>query len=443
MPWRPGVAAARRSERPRARRVLLLHDDDQHRLAAHGRVGAARAGTGSRVLELPARRRPRCAADGDLRLESPPGIDDPGAVLRDPQPGRRDRRSPGAAPVRLPSPAVHSRGDPGAAALGRRERCQSHALLWRLLALWVSRGWACIRRSEWPARSESSGDRLGTLRRHAASSAVHARRARLHVSAVHGAARCRSRAAADEPVSADQPQSVELGELRRSRSSRRSEPPAQGTARRRRDAPRDRAAGGSHLPADTPAVSRLRLQSGLVLLLLRSRGAAAGRPCRGEQHLRRNPQLLAAARSGVAHVSRRRHQVALRLAVHAGRPRVHVRLHAAGGPPGGPHGDQSGRLGRLRRDAVARAPALERGGDPAGARALSGDDRHGHGGDSLAGAEVVVEGRARRAACHGGRRGRTRGPRGRDGGPRPVRGGSEEHADAVGEDGVSLRPRTA
>ena len=51
---------------------------------------------------------------------------------------------------------------------------------------------------------------------------------------------------------------------------------AQGTARRRRDAPRDRAAGRAHLPADAPAVSRLRLQSGLVLLLLRSRGAAAG-----------------------------------------------------------------------------------------------------------------------------------------------------------------------
>ena len=39
-------------------------------------LDAARAGTGPRVLELPARRRPRCAADGDLRLESPPGADD-------------------------------------------------------------------------------------------------------------------------------------------------------------------------------------------------------------------------------------------------------------------------------------------------------------------------------------------------------------------------------
>ena len=55
----------------------------------------------------------------------------------------------------------------------------------------------------------------------------------------------------------------------------------------------------------------------------------------------------------------------------------------------------------LRRDAVARAPALERGGDPPGARALSRDDRHRHGGDSLAGAEVVVEGCAGRASPHG------------------------------------------
>ena len=53
VPRRPGAAAPRRSERPRARRVLVLHDDDQRRLAAHGRVGAARAGTGARVLELP------------------------------------------------------------------------------------------------------------------------------------------------------------------------------------------------------------------------------------------------------------------------------------------------------------------------------------------------------------------------------------------------------
>jgi predicted NAD/FAD-binding protein len=62
-----------------------------------------------------------------------------------------------------------------------------------------------------PARLESSGDGLGSFRRHAAASAVHARRTRLHVSAVHGAARCRSRSGADEAVLVDQSQSVELG----------------------------------------------------------------------------------------------------------------------------------------------------------------------------------------------------------------------------------------
>ena len=56
-------------------------------------------------------------------------------------------------------------------------------------------------------------------------------------------------------------------------------------------------------------------------------------------------------------------------------------------------------LGGLRCDAVARTPALERGGDPAGARAVSRDDRQRHGGDSLAGAEIVVEGCARRAVA--------------------------------------------
>src|SRR6185503_16754529 len=75
-----------------------------------------------------------------LRLESPSGLDDSRAVLRDAQPGRRDRRPSGAAPIGLSSPALYTRGDPRAAAVERRERCQSHALLWRVLAPWVSRG---------------------------------------------------------------------------------------------------------------------------------------------------------------------------------------------------------------------------------------------------------------------------------------------------------------
>ena len=84
-----------------------------------------------------------------------------------------------------------------------------------------------------------SGLFVGTLRHRRFTPVAHA----FTYPAVHGAARHRPRAAADAPVAADEPQPVELGELRRSRSSRRSEPPAQGTARRRRRAPRDRVAG--------------------------------------------------------------------------------------------------------------------------------------------------------------------------------------------------------
>ena len=61
VPWRPGVAAARRSERPRARCVLALHDHDQHGLAAHGRLGAARRRHG------PARRGITCSPATPMR----------------------------------------------------------------------------------------------------------------------------------------------------------------------------------------------------------------------------------------------------------------------------------------------------------------------------------------------------------------------------------------
>ena len=72
------------------------------------------------------------------------------------------------------------------------------------------------------------------------------------------------------------------------------------------------------------------------------------------------PQLLAAARIGITDIPRRRNEIALRVAVHAGRPGVRVRLHAAGGAPGRSHEGGQGRLGVLRRDAVARTTALER-----------------------------------------------------------------------------------
>ena len=68
-------------------------------------------------------------------------------------------------------------------------------------------------------------------------------------------------------------------------------------------------------------------------------------------------------------------EVALRLAVHAGRSRVHVRLHAAGGRPRRAHEDEPGGLGLVRRDAVARTPALERRGDSSRARPPSRHDR--------------------------------------------------------------------
>ena len=42
-------------------------------------------------------------------------------------------------------------------------------------------------------------------------------------------------------------------------------------------------------------------------------------------------------------VPRRRNEIALRVAVHAGRPGVRVRLHSAGGPPGRAHEDRSRR----------------------------------------------------------------------------------------------------
>ena len=190
----------------------------------------------------------------------------------------------------------------------------------------------------------SSGDRLGTVRRHAASSAVHARRARLHVSAVHGAARHRSRARTDARVAADELQPVELGELRRPRPSRRSE----------------RARSGNGSPSTRRATgSSCRTVRIFLLTHLRYLGygfnpvsffycfdraerlqvvlAEVSNTFGGSHNywLRPDPASRTFRAAGG--------QVPLRLAVHAGRPRVHVRLHAASGPPRGAHGDQSGR----------------------------------------------------------------------------------------------------
>ena len=164
-------------------------------------------------------------------------------------------------------------------------------------------------------------------------------------------------------VAADEPQPLELGELPRPRSPRRSA----------------RARSGNGLAVDA-ARHGIDLPDGRIFLLTHLRYLGYGfNPvsffycfdraeqlqvvaCRGEQHLRRDPQLLAAARSGVAQLSRRRDQVPLRVAVHAGRPRVHVRLHAAGGSPRRAHGDQSrpARSASTRRCRSNDAPGTRR-----------------------------------------------------------------------------------
>ena len=255
--------------------------------------------------------------------------------------------------------------------LGRGERRQPDALLRRLLALRVSRRRVEFGAAGGRARSEWSGDRLGRLRRHAASSAVLARRARVHVSAVHGAARHRPHSRADAGVAADEPQPLELGEpsttgtisaMRRARCASVSPP-----TRR----PRHRSAGGADLPADTPAVSRLLLQSGLVLLLLRSRRAAAVvlaevnntfggshrywlRPgsVRRAHFARRPPRRWTSRRSCRAILSTRSPSRRP-----AGPLVAHMETSRAGSVV-------------LRCDAVARPAGLERGGDPAGACAV-------------------------------------------------------------------------
>ncbi len=156
----------------------LLHDDDQRRLAAHRRVGAACAGTGPRVVELPARRRPRCAADGDLRPESPAGTAtaEQYCVTLNPNGGIDERHV--LRRVRLSASAVYARGHPRAAAVGRGERRQSHALLRRLLALRVSRGRAAFGAQSGPRAGSrvviDSGLFVGTLRHRRFTPVAHA-----------------------------------------------------------------------------------------------------------------------------------------------------------------------------------------------------------------------------------------------------------------------------
>ena len=239
-------------------------------------------------------------------------------------------------------PLYTARGDPRAAAVARGERRQSHALLRRLLALRVSRGRVELGAQGGPrARSRvviDSGLFVGTLRHRRFTPVAHAFTyplfmALLDIDRVPELMRVSRLTSYNRWNWAASTIAIISAIRRRPLRERLAD---------RRGAPRDRSAGRSHLPADAPAVSRLLLQPGLVLLLLRSRGAVAGRPGRGEQHRRRNPQLLAAARFGITDVPRRRNEIALRVAVHAGRPGVRVRLHAAGGPPGRAHEDGQG-----------------------------------------------------------------------------------------------------
>ena len=363
--------------------------------------------TDGSVLPVQARARAswnyRLAGDADAPptvtydLNRLQGLTTPEQVLRDAQPRRRDRRTAGAAPVRLSSPALYTRGHPRAAAVGRRERCQSHALLWRVLALWVSRGRLGFGAQggprAWSRVVIDSGLFVGTLRHRRFTPVAHAFTyplfmVLLDIDRVPELMRVSAVTSYNRWNWASFDDRDHLGDPSRPLRERLVV---------------DAARHGIELPA------------GPIFLLTHLRylgycfNPVSFFYCfdRAEQlqvvlaevsnTVRRKPPLLAAAGSGLAHVSRGRHEIALRLAVHAGRPGVRVRLHAAGGQPGGAHGDQSGRLGWLRCDAVARAPALERGGDPAGACAVSGDDRAGDGRDSLGGAEIVVEGRARGA----------------------------------------------
>ena len=276
--WRPGAAAAGRRDRRRARRVLgtsrrrrtrpWLHTDDA------GAAGSRRGARASWNYRLGADPDAPPSVTYDLnRLQGIPGGTTYCVTLN---PRERDRRRSGhsagwsTATRSSPSRAC------GAGTLARGQRRPPHPLLRRLLALRLPRGRAGVG----AARRRGPRGALviaGTwpVRRHDPPSPLRAAGASVPLFAVHGAARHRSHRRADGSVAADEPQPLELGVVRRSRSSRRSSRPLR---ERLRDsaagAGRD-AAGRPDLPADAPAVCRLCLQSDLALLLLRPRRHAA------------------------------------------------------------------------------------------------------------------------------------------------------------------------
>ena len=344
-----------------------LHHHHQRGLAAHRRVGAAGAG---------ARRARRGTTGSPHDADAPPtvtydlnrlqGLRDAGAVLRHAQPGRRDRRTPRAAPVRLSPPALHPRGDRRAAAVARGQRRQPHALLRRLLVLWVPRGRVALgaqgRRRARGRVVIDSGLFVGTLRHRRFTPVAHAFTYPLFMALLDIDRLPR----ADARVAADQLQPLELGELRRSRSPRRSR--------------RARSATGSPLDAARHGID---LPDGRIFLLTHLRYLGYGfnpvsffycfdRAERLQVVLAEVSNTFGGSHNywlrpdpASPHVPRRRHEVPLRVAVHAGRPGLRVRLHAAGGPPRRAHGDGQGG----RRSASTRRC---RSNDGPGARARSG-----------------------------------------------------------------------
>ena len=348
-------------------------------------TNAAWLHTDASVLPVQARARAswnyRLAADADAPptvtydLNRLQGLTTPEQYCVTLNPRRRDRRTARAAPVRLSPPALHARGHPRAAAVGRGERRQPHALLRRLLVLRLSRGRVELGAQGRPrARGRvviDSGLFVGTLRHRRFAPVAHAFTyplfmALLDIDRMPELMRVSRLTSYNRWNWASFDDRDHLGDPARPLRERL----AADAARHGIDLPDGRIFLLTHLRYLGYCFNPVSF-----FYCFDRRGAAAGGPRRGEQHLRRIAQLLAAAGSGVAHVSRGGREVAVRLAVHAGRPGLRVRLHAAGRPPRRAHGDGQGGRGLLRRDAVARATALERGRDPARARAVSGDDR--------------------------------------------------------------------
>ena len=334
-------------------------------------------------------------------------------VLRDAQPGWPNRRAPRLAPVRLRSPAVHPGGHRRAAAVGRGERRQPHAFLRRLLVLRLSRG-----RVELGGPGGSglrgevvidSGLFVGTLRHRRFAPVSHAFTYPLFM-ALLDIDRVPQLMRASRVTSYNRWNWASFDER-----DHFGDPSLPLRVRLALDAKRH----GVNLP-DGPIFLLTHLRylgycfnpvslfycfgrdERLQLVLAEVRNTFGGSH---NYWLRPDPD------SRTFRASRR--EVALRVAVPAGRHGLRVRPHGAGGPPRGAHGNGEGGVCMPGRDPVARAAAVERRGDSPSARPASRYDGECDGRDSLAGAEAVVEGRARGASPHGRRGGRAEGQRSR------------------------------